>query len=101
MTNFRNPDIPDARQSDENMDLLLSSCKRALHDYHNEGSPQFRDKEALIGNFVNYVKVLERTVAQFYYWRPYLAREKGLRKWRRMLREQDIWGKPHENSNWA
>ena len=58
MASFRNPNVPNARQSDENMDLLLSSCKRALHDYHDPASPQFRDKEVLIGNFVNYVKVL-------------------------------------------
>ena len=100
MANFRNQDVPNARQSDENLDQLLSICKRAIHDYHSDGSAQFRDKEALIGNFVHYVKVLERTVAQSYYWRPFLAREEGLQKWRRMVREKDIWGRPREDNPW-
>ena len=101
MANFRNPDVPNARQSDENMDLLLSSCKRALHDYRDDGSPQFRDKEVLIGNFVRYVEVLERTVADRCFYRPFLVREHGIQKWRRMRREKDIWGKPHEDSYWG
>jgi len=101
MANFRKPEFPNARQSDENMDLLLSSCKRALHDYHDDGSPQFRNKETLIGNFVRYVEVLERTVADRYFYRPFLVREEGIQKWRRMRREKDIWGKARKDDRWS
>ena len=100
MANFHNQNVPNARQSDENLDQLLSICKRAIHDHHNDESPQFRDKEALIGNLVIYVKVLEDTVAQSYYWRPFLAREHGIQKWRRMVREKGIWGRPREDNPW-
>lgn len=100
MANSRDQNVPNARQMHENLDQLLSICKRAIHDYHNDDSPRFRDEEALIGNLVAYVKVLERTVAQYYYWRPFLAREQGLQKWRRMVQEKDIWGRPREDNPW-
>ena len=62
--------------------------------------PNFVTKMHTLEILSSIEKVLEDTVAQSYYWRQFLAREHGIQKWRHMVREKDIWGRPREDNPW-
>lgn len=90
----------DEWQNNAYLDQILSITKRAVYDFHDRSSGKFKDTDALIASLVIYAQDLETALARNYYWRPFLTREEGLSKWRSMVREKDIWGKPRKDSYW-
>ncbi len=88
-------------KNDAYLDQILSITKRRIYDFHIRDSGMFHDKDALIGSLVIYAQDLETALASNYSWRPFLMREEGLSKWRRMVRKKDIWGNPREDSPWG